>query len=72
VSLYKTFTIKERFKALVRLDYLNPFKWYNWSPVTTTMTQSNPAIFMTVPLTDSADSTEGGPPEMLLSFRVKF
>jgi hypothetical protein len=72
VSLYKTFTIKERFKALVRLDYLNPFKWFNWSAVNTTMTQSNPATFMTPGLNDSGDSTEGGPSEMLLSFRVKF
>jgi hypothetical protein len=27
---------------------------------------------MTVPEGDSADSTEGGPPEMQLSFRIKF
>ena len=71
-SMYKYFTIKERYKAFVRLDYYNPFKWFNWTPVTTTMTQTNPAIFMTVPEGDSADSTEGGPPEMQLSFRIKF
>ena len=71
-SLYKTFTIKERFKAMVRLDYLNPFKWFNWNAVNTTMTQTNPATFMTPGLNDAGDSTEGGPSEMLLSFRVKF
>jgi len=46
-SVYKDFTIKERFKAELRFDYYNPFKWYNWSAVNTTMTQSTPATFMT-------------------------
>jgi Carboxypeptidase regulatory-like domain len=71
-SIYKSFPIKERFKAQIRLDYLNPFKWFNWSSVNTTMTQTNPATFMTPGLNDAGDSTEGGPSEMLLSFRVKF
>jgi hypothetical protein len=71
-SMYKNFTIKERFQAQIRLDYLNPFKWFNWSAVGTTMSQTNPAIFMTPGLNDNGDSTEGGPSEMLLSFRVKF
>ena len=30
-SVYKDFTIKERFKAQIRADLLNPFKWFNWS-----------------------------------------
>jgi hypothetical protein len=72
MSLYKSFTIKERFRAQIRLDYLNPFKWFNWSSVNTTMTQTSPATFMTPGLNDAGDSTEGGPSEMLLSFRVKF
>ncbi len=37
----------------------------------TTMTQTNPATFATT-TSDSGDSTEGGPAEILLSFRVKF
>jgi hypothetical protein len=36
------------------------------------MTQSNPATFMTPGLSDIADSQEGGPSEMQLSFRIKF
>jgi len=72
LSMYKNFTIKERFKAQIRLDYLNPFKWFNWSAVNTSMSQTSPATFMTPGLNDSGDSTEGGPSEMLLSFRVKF
>jgi hypothetical protein len=72
-SIYKDFTIKERFKAQLRMDYYNPFKWFNWSqPMTTTMTQTNPAAFMTPGLNDFGDSTEGGPSQIHLSFRIKF
>jgi hypothetical protein len=71
-SVYKDFTIKERFKAELRFDYYNPFKWYNWSAVNTTMTQSTPATFMTPNINENGDSTEGGPPQIHLSFRVKF
>jgi hypothetical protein len=70
-SVYKDFTIKERFKAQFRADLLNPFKWYNWSALNATMTQSTPATFATT-TSDFGDSTEGGPPEILLAFRVKF
>jgi hypothetical protein len=70
-SVYKDFTIKERFKAQMRADLENPFKWFNWSPMNTTMTQTNPATFATT-TSDSGDSTEGGPSEILLSFRVRF
>ena len=71
-SMYKDFPIKERFKAQIRLDYFNPFKWYNWNSANTTMTQTNPATFMTTGLNDFGDSTEGGPSEMQLSFRIRF
>ena len=71
-SMYKDFRIKERFKAQLRLDYFTPFKWFNWSQVNTTMTQTSPATFMTPGLNDNGDSTEGGPSEMQLSFRVRF
>ncbi len=70
-SVYKDFVIKERFKAQVRADLLNPFKWYNWSALNATMTQTSPATFATT-TSDFGDSTEGGPPEILLAFRVKF
>jgi hypothetical protein len=70
-SVYKDFTIKERFKAQIRADLLNPFKWYNWSALNATMTQTSPATFATT-TSDFGDSTEGGPPEILLAFRVKF
>ena len=71
-SIYKDFRIKERFKAQLRLDYFTPFKWFNWSQVNTTMTQTSPATFMTPGTNDNGDSTEGGPSEMQLSFRIKF
>ena len=70
-SVYKDFVIKERFKAQLRADILNPFKWFNWSPLNATFTQTSPATFATT-TSDSGDSTEGGPAEILLSFRVKF
>jgi hypothetical protein len=72
-SIYKEFAIKERVKAQIRMDYYNPFKWFNWSqPMVTTMTQTNPATFMTPGLNSFGDSTEGGPSQIHLSFRVKF
>jgi len=70
-SVYKNIPIKERVKMQVRLDYFNPFKWFNWSGANTTMTQSNPLTFMTA-TSDIADSQEGGPSEMQLSLRVRF
>jgi hypothetical protein len=36
------------------------------------MTQTTPATFMTPNLNENGDSTEGGPPQIHLSFRVKF
>ena len=72
-SIYKEFPIKERVRAQLRMDYYNPFKWFNWSqPMTTTMTQTNPAAFMTPGLNDFSDSTEGGPSQIHISFRIKF
>jgi len=72
-SMYKDFTIKERFKAQVRFDYYNPFKWFNWNMPNTTMSQTTPATFMTPnPTGDAGDSTEGGPSQVHLSFRIKF
>ena len=71
-SIYKEFPIKERFKAQIRMDFYNPFKWFNWGAVNTTMTQTNPASFMTPGLNDFGDSTEGGPSQIHISFRVRF
>lgn len=71
-SIYKEFPIKERFRAQLRMDYYNPFKWFNWNAVNTTMTQTNPQSFMTPGPNDFGDSTEGGPSQIHLSFRIKF
>jgi hypothetical protein len=72
-SIYKDFPIKERFKGQLRLDFMNPFKWYNWNTVQTSMAQTSPGLFGTVAgPSDFNDSVEGGPPQLLLSFRVKF
>jgi hypothetical protein len=71
-SMYKDFTIKERYKAQIRLDYYNPFKWFNWSQPNATMNQTQASTFMTPGPNDLGDSQEGGPPQMHISFRVHF
>ena len=71
-SMYKDFTIKERFKARLRMDYYNPFKWFNWSGMQTNMDQNTPLTFMRTNTSDVADSQEGGPSQIHLSFRIMF
>jgi hypothetical protein len=71
-SIYKDFPIKERFKAQLRCDYYNPFKWFNWNTLTTTMDQNNVSTFMKTAIGDFGDSTEGGPSQVHLSFRINF
>ena len=73
ISAYKDFPIKERVQAQIRFDFFNPFKWFNWGPPSTALANSNPIIFGTPGLNgESGASTEGGPPIMNLSLRVKF
>jgi hypothetical protein len=62
----------ERHRTQLRLDFFNPFKWFHWNTLATTMSQTQPSLFGTIPLGDFGDSTEGGPPEMQISFRIKF
>jgi len=72
LAAFKDFTIHERYNAEIRFDDLNPFKWYNWSPPTTTMNQTGQQLFATIPESDLSGSSEGGAPEMTLSFRLRF
>ncbi len=71
-SIYKEFPVKDRLKAQIRMDYYNPFKWFNWNTLQTTMDQNTPSTFMKSGTTDFGDSTEGGPSQIHLSFRVIF
>ena len=72
-SIYKDFTIHEKYKAQIRMDYYNPFKWFNWGGANTTMSQTQvPQTFMAPAASDTADSQEGGPSQIHLSFRVHF
>lgn len=71
-SMYKEFRVTERVRPQLRLDYYNPFKWFNWNASNTTMNQANPATFMTPGVSDFGDSTQGGPSQLQLSFRVMF
>jgi hypothetical protein len=73
MSAYKNIPIKERVQAQIRFDFFNPLKWFNWGPPSTALANANPAIFGTPGLNgESSASTEGGPPIMNLSFRVRF
>jgi hypothetical protein len=40
-SVRKEFTLKERLKLQIRLDFQNPFKWYNWGNMNTTVDLKN-------------------------------
>lgn len=40
-SARKEFTLKERLKLQVRFDFQNPFKWYNWGNMNTTVDLKN-------------------------------
>ena len=71
-SMFKNIRITEKVQAQVRLDDFNPFKWFNWNTANTTMTQTSANTFMTPGVGDFGDSTEGGPSEFQLSFRVRF
>lgn len=72
-SIYKEFPVRgDRLKAQIRMDYYNPFKWFNWGTLTTTMNQTTPTTFMKTAIGDFNDSTEGGPSQIHLSFRVIF
>ena len=41
-SIYKEFPIKEKVRMEIRMDYYNPFKWFNWSGASTTMSPDQP------------------------------
>ncbi len=72
-SIYKDFTIHEKYKAQIRMDYYNPFKWFNWNGANTTMSQTQvPQTFMAPGNSDTGDSQEGGPSQIHISFRVHF
>jgi TonB dependent receptor len=40
-SARKEFTLKERLRLQVRFDFQNPFKWYNWGNMNTTVDLKN-------------------------------
>jgi hypothetical protein len=76
MSAYKDIPIKERVKAQFRLDFYNPFKWYNWDQPSTSLNVSNLTSLASfgkiTSLTDAAPSTNGGPPLINVTFAIKF
>jgi len=42
ISMSKEIALTERLKLQLRFDYQNPFKWFNWTGLTTTL-DLNPA-----------------------------
>jgi hypothetical protein len=76
-SLGKIVPLKERLKLQLRLDYQNPFKWYNWGPpgASVNIAASASSIFnkgFGVAGGDAVTSTYGGDPLMNATIALKF
>ena len=80
-SLRKEFPIKERLRFQIRLDFQNPFKWYNWGNMNTTIDLKNVAagtfnetsanLFGKVPSGNEATTVaDGGVPMMNLTLKI--
>jgi len=80
-SARKEFPLKERLKLQLRFDFQNPFKWYNWGnmnttvdlknvvPGTTTPTSAN--LFGKVPSGNEATTVaDGGVPMMNVTIKI--
>jgi hypothetical protein len=82
MSARKEFALKERLKLQLRFDFQNPFKWYNWGNMNTTVdlknvtpagsaTRTNGNLFGTVPSGNEATTVaDGGVPMMNATIRV--
>jgi len=67
ISMNKEIPIKEQLRLTLRFDYQNPFKWFNWTGLTTTlnMRSATDARLFGTPGTGEQDiSLNGGHPLM--------
>jgi hypothetical protein len=83
-SAYKEFTLKERMKLQLRLDFQNPFKWYNWATgINTTVdlknvmagttTETSGNLFGKVSSgSEATTAADGGTPMMNATIRLRF
>jgi len=80
-SARKEFALKERLKLQLRFDFQNPFKWYNWGNMNTTVdlknvvagttTPTSANVFGTLPSGNEATSVaDGGVPMMNATIRI--
>lgn len=81
MSVRKEMPIKERLKLQVRFDFQNPFKWYNWGNMNTTVdlrnvvpgtfTPTSANLFGKVPSGNEATTVaDGGVPMMNLTIKI--
>ena len=76
MSASKEVVLKERLKLQFRLDFQNPFKWYNWAPPTTQLSMAslaNTRSFGTTGVGSEATAgTTGGVPLMNITLALKW
>jgi hypothetical protein len=82
-SARKEWQLKERLKMQFRFDFQNPFKWYNWGNMVTTVdlknvvagtsTETSANLFGKIPSGNEATSVaDGGVPMMNLTLKLVF
>jgi hypothetical protein len=75
-SLSKVIPIKERMNLQLRLDFQNPFKWYNWGALTTSLnvaSVANSKTFGTVASgNEGTTAAYGGEPLMNATIAIRF
>jgi hypothetical protein len=75
--------LKERLALEIRFDFQNPFKWYNWGNMNTTVdlrnvmpgtaTETSANLFGKVPSGNEATTVaDGGVPMMNLSIKLRW
>ena len=82
-SARKEFQLKERLALQLRFDFQNPFKWYNWGNMTTTVDLKNVVAGTSTPTTgnlfgkipsgnEATSVADGGVPMMNVTIRLRW
>ncbi len=75
-SLSKVIPLKERMNLQLRVDFQNPFKWYNWGALTTSLNVANLANSKTFGTVASGNegttAAYGGEPLINATIAIKF
>jgi hypothetical protein len=72
LSLSKEIPVTEKLKAQLRFDYQNPFKWFNWTGMSTTLDLNNPKLYGTPGTGEQDISLNGGHPLMWIFVGLKW